>query len=123
MSTYKTIILYDRKEIEDRAINGYFIPIERLRSMAAPNRVGLYNGYRDNPFAPDLRSVTEKIRDHQEYDYALVVTEYVDGRAVQYAIYKGERNECHKEVNRFEESKRNLAGYTQNGNGKRRNVQ
>lgn len=120
MTAYETIILINREEIEDRAIQGYSIPKERLLSMDAPKMEGLYDAYRNDLFCPDSRSLTERIPDHQKYDYALVVTEYIEGESVRYAIYKGNRQECFKERNRFEESERSPVGYRQNGNGKPR---
>ena len=122
MTTYETIKLNNLEEIQDRAIEGLTIPQEKLRSIAAPHPERLYDANYDNMYAPDLRNRVEKERDHQAYEYALVVTEYIDQEPVRYAIYKGESEECLRERNRFEESKRNREGYRQNGNGTRRNI-
>ena len=121
MSTYENIKLNNLEEIQDRAIEGLTIPQEKLRSIAAPHPERLYDANYDNMYAPDLRNRVEKERDHQAYEYALVVTEYIDQEPVRYAIYKGEHEECRRERNRFEESKRNREGYRQNGNGTPRN--
>ena len=124
MTTYKVIKLHNLEEIQDRAIKGLIIPQERLRSMPSPYAAKLYDAFLPNPFYPDSRNLTEKKCDHQEYDCALVVTECEEGEPVRYAIYKGTQEECYPGYNRFEESKRNLEGYRQNGNGtRRRNIQ
>ena len=96
---------------------------ERLRSMAAPHIERLYDANYENIYVRDSRDYNERLRDHQEYEYALVVTEYIEQEPVRYVIYKGTREECYPEHNRFEESKRNPEGYRQNGNGtKRKNI-
>lgn len=123
MSGYKVIKLNNLEEIEDRAKEGLIIPQETLRFIARPHPDRLYDANYQNMFAPASRDYNERLRDHQEYEYALVVTEYADQEPVRYAIYKGEDDECLSECNRFEESKRNPKGYRQNGNGtKRRNI-
>ena len=122
MSRYKIIKLNNLEEIQDRAIEGLTIPKERLRSIASPHIERLYDANYENMYVPDSRHPNERQRDHQEYEYALVVTEYIKQEPVRYAIYKGNRQECGVEFDRFEESKRRADGYRQNGNGTRRNI-
>ena len=120
MTTYEIIKLNNLEEIEDRAIKGETICQEKLRSMAAPHPARLYDANYENMYFPDSRNPAERQRDHQEYEFALVVTEYIEQEPARYVIYKGDELECRRERNRFEESKRNLEGYRQNGNGTKR---
>ena len=122
MSTYKKIKLNNLEEIEDRAIEGLTIPKEKLRSIASPCIERLYDVNYENMYVRDSRDYNERMHDHQEYECALIVIEYIEQEPVQYAIYKGDRQQCGNEFNRFEGSKRKAEGYRQNGNGTRRNV-
>ena len=128
MSRYKIIKLNKfLEEIQDRAIEGLTIPKERLRSIASPHIERLYDANYENMYVPDSRHPNERQRDHQEYEYALVVTEYIKQEPVRYAIYKGNRQECGVEFDRFEESKRlskqrSMAYRDQNGNDQRATV-
>ena len=122
MSAYKKIKLNNLQEIEDRAIEGLTIPKEKLSSIASPYIERLYDANYENMHVRDSRDNNERMRDHQEYEYALVVTE-IEQEPVRYAIYKGNREQCGNEFNRFEESRSNPEGYRQNGNGtKRKNI-
>ena len=124
VTRYRVIKLSNLEKVEDRAIEGLIIPQERLLSMESQLSERLFDAYYDSMVVPDSRSLTKKMHDHQEYEYALVVTEYINKKPFHYAIYKGEREECYRERNRFEESMRNPEGYRQKGNGtKRRNLQ
>ena len=122
MSTYKKIKLNNLEEIEDRAIEGLTIPQKNCRSMVAPSIERLYDANYRNMSFPDLRDLTEKMRDHQKYEYALVVTEYIEHELVRYVIYKGNEEECCGEFKRFEKLKSRPEGYRQNGNGTLRNI-
>ena len=122
MDAQKTVKLNWRGEVievEDKADEDerLHIPQDEL-NLVSLHKAQLYDACRPNLSSCDSsRHASERMRDHQEYDFALIVAGCIGGESGRYAIYKGTAEECNKEVKRFERSKYNPEGYRWNGNG------